>query len=166
MDQRGQRHPIACGASALLAVVVIGACARPVPIVKVPKVPDVVRETPATEPPVPPGPAFYRHSVRLPGETLSLVAKWYTGSAARLREIARINPTLDPNRLAVGDVVSIPMAMITRDRPMPRTFLPAPAPPPARRAPPPPPDAEELFGPMDVPDLTDDDAFDLFPPVN
>jgi hypothetical protein len=161
MDKRRQLHPIVSGLSTLLCLWALGACGRPFPPVHTPPAPEIIREIPAKKAPEP---SSYVHTVRWTTETLSLIARWYTGSASNWPVIARNNPTLDPNRLAIGDVVSIPLDKMTTDRPMPRSFLPVPT-PQARRVPPPsPPVAEELFGPMDAPPLADDDD-DLFPPM-
>lgn len=160
MDKCSQRHPIIKGLLTLLCLMILGACVHPVPPDHAPP----AWEMPAQKESAPHGSSSYSHSVRWPTETLSLIARWYTGSASSWRKIARYNPSLDPNRLAIGDVVAIPMSMMTTRRPMPRTFLPAPA-RPVRRPPSPPP-AEELFGPMDAPPLIDDADNDLFPPMN
>lgn len=163
MDKRGQLHPIISGLSTLLCLLVLGACVRGVPPAHTPPAPKIIRGIPAEKTPEP---SSYVHSVRWPTESLSLIARWYTGSASNWRMIARNNPTLDPNRLAIGDVVSIPLGKMTTGRPMPHAFLPAPASQVRHSPPPSPPIAEELFGPMDAPPLADDADDDLFPPIN
>ncbi len=58
----------------------------------------------------------YAHTVRWPGESLSLIAGWYTGSTRNWRKLAEINPAINPNRIKAGDVILIPAALLkTRD---------------------------------------------------
>ena len=61
----------------------------------------------------------YRHKVRWPGESMSLIARWYTGSSNNWRKLARANPRLNPNRIRKGDVISIPPALLKTREPMP-----------------------------------------------
>ena len=68
-------------------------------------------------------PPVFVHTVALQGETLSAIAKWYTGSANNWRELAAANPDLDPNRIFLGNEIVIPEdLLITRD-PLPQSFL-------------------------------------------
>lgn len=55
---------------------------------------------------------YYTHKVRWPGESLSLISSWYTGSSKNWRKLARLNPRLDPNRIKGGDVVRIPSGLL------------------------------------------------------
>ena len=63
---------------------------------------------------------FYKHTVRWPGETLSLIASWYTGSPKNWRKLAAVNPRLNPNRIKSGDVVSIPPSLLKTRVPLPQ----------------------------------------------
>ena len=66
------------------------------------------------------GRTYFKHTVRWPGESLSLIARWYTGSSNNWRALARTNPSLDPNRIKPGDGIFIaPEALITRE-PLPQ----------------------------------------------
>lgn len=58
------------------------------------------------------------------GETLSSIAARQLGDSARWREIAALNPQVDPDRLAVGDRLRLPGSA-------PRATAAAPAEPPA-----------------------------------
>lgn len=58
-------------------------------------------------------PNYIFHKVR-PGETLASIALWYSGSDRNWETIARDNPTLDPNRLRVGDIIKVPVSLATR----------------------------------------------------
>jgi hypothetical protein len=55
---------------------------------------------------------FYKHTVRWSGETLSLIASWYTGTSGNWRKLAAANPGLNPNRIKSGDVISIPPSLL------------------------------------------------------
>jgi hypothetical protein len=54
----------------------------------------------------------YKHTVRWPGESLSLIASWYTGSSKNWHKLAKINPRLNPNRIKGGQVILIPTALL------------------------------------------------------
>jgi len=112
-------------------------------------------------------PAPYYHKVRYSGETLSLIAKWYTGDVENWQALTRANPKLNPNRIAAGDKIRIPHKLLHTKKPMPRSFVvgsvktkkqkpPPPAPDKVettvtaeKQSEPPPEDVEvlELFGP-------------------
>lgn len=93
-------------------------------------------------------PADLMHTVQWKGESLSIIAKWYTGKIRNWKLLAEYNPLNNPDRIRIGNRFFIPEALlITRD-PMPKSFVdnhqqrpeedgPAEAPP-------------ELFGPRDL----------------
>ncbi|MDP6409194.1 MAG: LysM peptidoglycan-binding domain-containing protein [Planctomycetota bacterium] len=54
-------------------------------------------------------PASDRTHVVAPGEVLSVIAQRELGSARRWREIVDLNPGLNPDRLAVGTVLALPV---------------------------------------------------------
>ena len=62
----------------------------------------------------------YKHTVRWPGESLSLIASWYTGSSKNWRKLAKVNPRLNPNRIKGGDVIMIPSALLKTRVPLPQ----------------------------------------------
>jgi len=66
---------------------------------------------------------FYVHQVKWEGETLSIVAKWYTGSLNNWKAIAKVNPALDPNRIVIGSDIRIPADLLITRKPMPKSFL-------------------------------------------
>jgi hypothetical protein len=81
-----------------------------------------------TQPPPPPAeaplpPQVFVHAVSLQGETLSAIAKWYTGSASNWRELAAANPDLDPNRIFLGNEIVIPEELLITHDPLPQSFL-------------------------------------------
>lgn len=63
---------------------------------------------------------YYKHTVRWPGESLSLIASWYTGSSKNWRKLAKINPRLNPNRIKGGNVIMIPPALLKTRVPLPQ----------------------------------------------
>lgn len=66
------------------------------------------------------GQEYFKHTVRWQGESLSLIARWYTGSSNNWRMLARANPNLNPNRIKSGNCIFIPPgALITRN-PLPQ----------------------------------------------
>jgi LysM repeat protein len=66
---------------------------------------------------------YFEHQVKWSGETLSLIARWYTGSYGNWKAIAEVNPGLDPNRIAVGDSINIPPEMMKTKKPLPRKVV-------------------------------------------
>ena len=54
----------------------------------------------------------YKHTVRWPGESLSLIASWYTGTPKNWRNLAKANPRLNPNRIKGGNVILIPLPLL------------------------------------------------------
>ncbi len=72
--------------------------------------------------------AQFVHTVRWPGESLSLIAKWYTGSYKNWKALAEANPKLDPNRIRIGENIVIPEKLLKTRKQMPRDFVPSPSP--------------------------------------
>lgn len=66
---------------------------------------------------------YFEHRVKWSGETLALIAKWYTGHYENWKAIARANPGLNPNRIAVGNMIYIPPEMIKTKNPLPRKVV-------------------------------------------
>ncbi len=62
----------------------------------------------------------FKHTVRWRGESLSLIAKWYTGQFENWKALARANPKLNPNRIMVGNAIHIPQEMMINKEPLPR----------------------------------------------
>ena len=62
----------------------------------------------------------YRHTVRWAGESLSLIARWYTGASRNWRKLAKANPRLNPNRIKKGNVIVIPPALLKTREPLPQ----------------------------------------------
>ncbi len=78
-----------------------------------------------------PPPECFFHTVRYQGETLGLISRWYTGSAANWVKIAELTPGLDVRRMPPGTSVCIPRPLVKREAPLPKPVLPPkPAMPP------------------------------------
>ena len=77
----------------------------------------------------------YIHTVRWPDESLSLIAKWYTGNLENWKALAQVNPDINPDRIVKGDAILIPQNLLKTRDPMPQQFVktsqPQPQPPPA-----------------------------------
>ncbi|MCO6430008.1 MAG: LysM peptidoglycan-binding domain-containing protein [Deltaproteobacteria bacterium] len=64
-------------------------------------------------------PRYFIHRVSAQGETLGMIARWYTGSANNWKEILNSNPGLDARRIRIGSEILIPDEMVTKRNPMP-----------------------------------------------
>jgi len=67
--------------------------------------------------------SYYVHKVRWEGETLSLIAKWYTGSQKNWKVLAKDNPWLEPNDISTGHKIFIPRNLLKTKKPMPHDFV-------------------------------------------
>lgn len=63
------------------------------------------------------------HYVQWQGETLSIIAKWYTGALENWKVLAAVNPQIDPTLLYMNTKIHIPDNLLTNSNPMPRDFL-------------------------------------------
>jgi nucleoid-associated protein YgaU len=52
------------------------------------------------------------HYVIYPGETLSIIARWYTHDRANSGRIARINDLKNPDHLEIGDSIIVPSYLL------------------------------------------------------
>lgn len=58
------------------------------------------------------------HTVKYSGETLSIIAEWYTGDVNNWRALANANPQIYPNKLVAGDKVFIPENLLKTRKPL------------------------------------------------
>ena len=96
-----------------LALLAVG-CGREAPSPK----PEPVVEAPVSKPPA----LLFAHRVSFRGQTLSTIAKWYTGDAANWRQMTDpVNTGLTEccAKLKVNRVVYIPRELVTQTKPMP-----------------------------------------------
>ncbi len=66
---------------------------------------------------------YYMHTVKLPNESISIIAEWFTGNAMNWKELAKCNPTIKPDRIFLGDTIKIPHILMTRWKPIPQEFV-------------------------------------------
>lgn len=86
---------------------------------------EVSSKIPVLKEPVPSieKPEFYVHKVRWLGETISVIAQWYTGTPKNWEAIAKVNSDFDPKRMGIGDTILIPADILKTREPMPRKYL-------------------------------------------
>ncbi len=95
---------------ALLLLLSVSACGRQAP-------------PPPQEPVEPPKPSMIEHTVQYRGETLGLIARWYTGKTTNWQEIVAANPGLRPERINLGDTIMIPAELVTNSAPLPSSAV-------------------------------------------
>lgn len=100
----------------------------------------------------------FSHRVQWPGETISIIAKWYTGKLENWKAIVKANPKLKPSRILIGSKIRIPEDLLETREPMPQEFLMEFTSKPkkkraASKSTPPPEEETEpvLFGPKEYP---------------
>ena len=77
--------------------------------------------------------SYFTHTVTLQGESLSIIAKWYTGDLKNWEILAQANPDINPNRIFKGDKIRIPRSMLVREDPMTQEFVDESQPHPKRQ---------------------------------
>ncbi|MEA1932995.1 MAG: LysM domain-containing protein [Thermodesulfobacteriota bacterium] len=82
---------------------------------------------------VPSSAGYYTHTVKLPGESLSIIAKWFTGNLNNWETLAKYNPTINPNRIFLGDKIKIPRHLMIRHDRMTLEFIEESQPKPRQR---------------------------------
>jgi hypothetical protein len=70
----------------------------------------------------------YTHTVRWKGETLSLIALWYSGAGSNWTALAKADPSLDPGRIKLGEKILIPAELLRHRRPLPYEWVHASVP--------------------------------------
>jgi hypothetical protein len=66
---------------------------------------------------------YFIHQVKWPNESLSIIAKWYTGSLMNWKALAKANPEMEPTVIHKGDRIRIPVSMLKTRAPMPQQFV-------------------------------------------
>ena len=66
---------------------------------------------------------YFVHQVRWRGETLSLIAKWYTGHYNNWKALAQANPGLNPDHITLGNRIQIPPEMMKTKMRLPRKVV-------------------------------------------
>jgi hypothetical protein len=166
--KRGNEQMVVAWALAILWLVVGLGCTgpekKPSPQMFPPSQPGPqMKEAPSPQPPMKPAPKVeptaenFVHEVKWPGETLSIIAGWYTGDIQNWKALVPFNPHIKPDLIRVGDRIVIPRSMMKTQEPMPKEYVdsfvpqatgqPHPAPPVET----PPPGEPKLFGPRPLP---------------
>jgi hypothetical protein len=65
----------------------------------------------------------YVHTVKWNGETVSLIAGWYTGNTENWKALAQANPNIKANRIFAGNKILIPKTLLKTREPMPKEFV-------------------------------------------
>ncbi len=65
----------------------------------------------------------YIHIVKYPGESLSIIAAWYTGDLQNWKKLAQANPDFNPAKIFIGDRIRIPKKLMIKYNPMPEKFI-------------------------------------------
>jgi len=73
---------------------------------------------------------MYLHTVQWPGETLALIAEWYTGDSRNWTILSDFNAGYGSDAVRVHEVILIPKFLLITTTPLPRSFV---APTPSRR---------------------------------
>ena len=68
-------------------------------------------------------PEVFVHTVEWPGETLPMIAQWYTGNKDNGKILAKTNPGIASEHLVVNDQILIPLELMKNNKKMPKEFL-------------------------------------------
>jgi len=99
---------------------------------------------PAAKPVLPEGTTYFVHTIKFPGETVSIIAAWYLGDKMRFDVLAAANPEINPALIKQGMKIKIPESLMKTREPMTREFVDGfYKKPPTEKAPPPGPAKEE-----------------------
>ena len=63
------------------------------------------------------------HKIRYPGESVSIIAGWYTGEIDNWKVLAEVNPEINPNVIHEGMKINIPESMLKTREPMTREYV-------------------------------------------
>ncbi len=63
------------------------------------------------------------HTVKYPGETLSIISKWYTGDVNNWKTLADANTHIDYNKMVTGNNVFIPENLLKTREPLTKEFI-------------------------------------------
>jgi hypothetical protein len=114
-----------------------------------------------TPPPVKPKPgpetAYFVHTVKWRGESVSIIAGWYTGDIQNWKVLKEHNPDINPRRIYEGNKIRIPEYLMKTKAPLPKEYVDSFYTKPTKKdsgrgAPPPSPSTDNgeepaLFGP-------------------
>src|SRR5262249_17106027 len=70
-----------------------------------------------------PQPTYLEHTIMFSGETLADIATWYTGKATNWQAIRDANPSVNPSRLRLSQVILVPRNLVVNDKPFTKAAL-------------------------------------------
>lgn len=65
----------------------------------------------------------FEHIVRWPGETLQIIAAWYTGDSKNWSFLADANPQIDSRNVLAGSIIYVPEILLKKRKPLPKAFV-------------------------------------------
>lgn len=68
-------------------------------------------------------PADLTHKVSFSGETLAMIANWYTGKSANWKLLLEANPKIKPEKIALGQEIIIPGKLIVQRNTLTKKFV-------------------------------------------
>lgn len=66
---------------------------------------------------------YFTHKVRWHGESVSIIAGWYTGDLQNWKVLKEHNPGLNPNRIHEGNKIRIPEYLMKTKAPLPKEYV-------------------------------------------
>ncbi len=66
---------------------------------------------------------YYIHTVSIPNENITIIARWYTNAQKNWQVLVKCNPDIKPNRIFIGDKIKIPRSLLTKETPLPAEFV-------------------------------------------
>ena len=63
------------------------------------------------------------HTVQYHGEALSIIADWYTGELENWTELAQHNPSIDANKLELGEKIKVPYSLVINANPFKQAHI-------------------------------------------
>ena len=63
------------------------------------------------------------HDVQWKAETLSIIAKWYTGESKNWEALGDANPNINPDSISIGNEIFIPSDLVKTRDPMKKQFV-------------------------------------------
>ncbi len=67
--------------------------------------------------------AHFEHIVRWPGETLQIIAAWYTGDSKNWLFLADANPHIDSHNVLTGSIIYVPETLLKERKSLPKAFV-------------------------------------------
>ncbi len=82
-----------------------------------------VTTAPVAKPKPSPETAYFVHTVKWRGESVSIIAGWYTGDIQNWKILRDHNPDINPNRIFEGNKIRIPEYLMKNKAPMTKEYV-------------------------------------------